>query len=188
MEKNNKRNFFVALCEYASKNNWCWNLYCTTCGHGPFSIALSKIARGLDPDSDNFWTQGRGKQPALEESELYGDFWRNSTPTIEIQNKLASIVADAKLADIKTVARFPDWLGYIGLVINHCPNHGARKIISDAFSPQFIDMLNKNNDLRKYFEDKQFRGELLSINDLSRIEVGKKDLENPPLPLITDIL
>lgn len=188
MTKNTKRNSFVALCEYASQNNWCWNLFCTTCGHGPFSIALSKIARGLHPDSDSFWMNGRGKQPDLNESTEYGDFWRNSNPSIDSQKKLASVVADAKLADIQAVAKFPDWLGYIGLVINHCPSRDARKIISDSFLPQIIVLLNENSDLRKYFQDKKSEDGILSINDLGRIEAGKKDLDNPPLPLITDVL
>lgn len=183
-----ERNPFVALCEYASQNNWCWKLFCTTCGHGPFSIALSKIAHDLHPDSKDFWINDKGKQPFLDESSQYGDFWRNASPSIELQSKLASIVADAKLAEIQAVAKFPDWLGYIGLVINHCSDHASRRIVSDAFLPQFIAMLNENSDLQKYFREKQSRGELLSINDLSRIEAGKKDLENPPLPLITDIL
>ncbi len=46
----NKRNSFTALCEYASKNNWCWKLFCTTCGHGAF-----KGNRGQVPFSRGIW-------------------------------------------------------------------------------------------------------------------------------------
>ncbi|MDD3940441.1 MAG: hypothetical protein PHQ01_02615 [Candidatus Pacebacteria bacterium] len=41
LEKNTRRNPFVALCEYASQNNnWCWKIICTTCGHSVFRVAF----------------------------------------------------------------------------------------------------------------------------------------------------
>ena len=184
--QNNQRNPFVALCGYASRNNWCWKLFCTTCGHGAFKVSFSKIVRGKHPDEDSFWPFGQENHAPLKEVDDYNDFWRDAASANQI--KLATIVAEAKLADIQAVAKFPDWLGYIGLVINHCSNREARKIISDSFLSQFISMYSANKDLKTYFEEKLSKGELLSINDLSRIEAEKVDLENPPSPLITDIL
>ncbi len=187
-QKNIKRNAFVALCDHASRNNWCWNLFCTTCGHGSFSVALSKIAHGLHPDDESFWPHGKENHSLLKESEQYGDFWRNSNPPPTIQGKLASIVADAKISDIQAVAKYPDWLGYIGLVVNHCPNREPRGVISESLLPQFIDMLKNNREICEYLNGKQSRHELLSINDLSRIESRSVDSGNLPLPLIFDVL
>ena len=31
-----KRDTFLALCELASKEDWCWKIPCTTCGSGYF--------------------------------------------------------------------------------------------------------------------------------------------------------
>jgi len=75
-------------------------------------------------------------------------------------------VADAKIADIKSISKFPDWLGYIGLVIRHCPNRDASKIISDSFLPQFITLLEGNSKIVEYLQEKEFLG----ISDLSEIE------------------
>ena len=184
--QNNQRNPFVALCDYATRNNWCWKLFCTTCGHGAFKVAFSKIVQGKHPDDDSFWPHGKSNSDPLREVDSYRDFWGEASA--ENQTKIASVVAEAKISDIQAVAKFPDWLGYIGLVISHCSNREARKIISDSFLPQFISMYAANKDLKTYLEEKLSKGELLSINDLSRIEAGRADLEKPPLPLITDIL
>lgn len=130
---NNKvlRNPFVALCEYASLNNWCWKIFCTTCGHGSFKIAFSKIIRDQHPDDNSFWPHGKNNSSLLKKADEYNDFWTRAN-TIN-QLKLSGIVATAKISDIQAIAKFPDWLGYIGLVINHCPDYEARKIISDNF-------------------------------------------------------
>ena len=166
--KNIQRNPFVALCDYASRNNWCWKIFCTTCGHGSFRVAFSKLIHNQCPDDKSFWPYGAENHSLLKELESFNDFWRDSTK--ENQIKLVSIVAEAKLSDIKDVAKFPDWLGYIGLVISHCPNREAQKIISDSFLSQFITMLSGNEEIVNYLQEKKSKNELLSINDLSRIE------------------
>ena len=186
MSKNTKRNQFTALCEYASANNWCWNLYCTTCGHGAFRVAFSKIISGQHPDDISFWPNGQSNHSLLKELDKYGDFWRGANKVNQI--KLASIVAKSKLMDIQAVAKFPDWLGYIGLVIHHCPSREARKIISESFLPQFVAMLKDNKEIHDYLQNKIIQKQYLSINDLSRIEKKSVNLEKPPQPLIFDIL
>ena len=186
MNKTILRNPFVALCEYASQNNWCWKLFCTTCGHGAFKVAFSKLIQDQHPDNDSFWPHGRSNSDPLKELDNNNDFWRAAS--IANQLKLASIVAGAKISDIQVVAKFPDWLGYIGLVINHCPDRNARKLFSDAFIPQFIEMTKENKELSDYFKKMQSEDGMLSINDLSRIESGKVNLDKPPLPLIFDVL
>lgn len=161
------RNSFVALCEIASQNNWCWNINCTTCGHGAFKVSFSKIIKGQHPDKDLFWPYGKENHSPLKETDDCRDFFRNTS--IGNQMDLASMVAGAKLSDIQAVAKFPDWLGYIGLVVTHCPNHDAQKIISDSFLPQFVDLV-KNKKLSEYLKEKQTKDKYLSIADLDMIE------------------
>jgi len=182
----NKRNSFTALCEYASKNNWCWNLFCNTCGHSTFKVAFSKLIQQQHPDDESFWFNGESNSDLLKEVESNRDFWNKANT--ESQLKLAEIVAGARISEINEIAKFPDWLGYIGLVINHCSDHEARKLISRALIPQFILMTVNNKKLNEYFKKKEMNNGHLSINDLSRIESGKVDLEKPPVPLIFDIL
>lgn len=51
-KKITKRNAFVAVCEYASNMQWCWNAMCTTCGHMDFRRAFSMLAKGMHPDDE----------------------------------------------------------------------------------------------------------------------------------------
>lgn len=165
---NNQRNPLVALCEIASQNNWCWNMYCTTCGHSAFKVSFSKIAQGQHPDDNSFWPHGKDNHAPLKEMDDYRDFFRNTRE--ENQIKLASIVAEAKLSDIQAVAKFPDWLGYIGLVMTHCSSMGASKILSGSFLPQFTKLIASDIELSEYLKEKQKMGGLLSVGDLDKIE------------------
>jgi len=181
------RNPFVALCDNASRYNWCWKIHCTTCGHGILKASFSKLIRELHPDSDEFWPYGKDDEVLNKESERYRDFMRSDRNFLAAQMSLASIVADAKLSDIISVANFPDWLGYIGLVMYHCPSYMARKVISDSLLPQFIDLLKNDKEICDYLIEKLNKNEILDINDLNRIEIKKVNLKNSPRPLIFDI-
>lgn len=165
------RNPFVALCEYASLKDWCWKIHCTTCGHGAFKVAFSKIIHDQHPDDDSFWPHGKSNHALLKEVDKYNDFWMRAD-TIN-QLKLATTVAAAKISDIQAIAKFPDWLGYIGLVINHCSDYEARKIISDKLIPQFIVMTKDNEELCNYLKKKHSENGILNIDDLGWIEHGK---------------
>jgi len=186
VNQNNKRNSFVALCDYASQNNWCWKIICTTCGHSAFKVSFAKIAKGQNPDQESFWLHGKRNHEPLKEMEQYRDFIGGAK--IDAQIKFASIVAEAKLSELQSVAKFPDWLGYIGLVIHHCPDHEARRILSKSFLPQFIEMLKDDKEICDYLKNRLAQQGPISVNDLSRIENKGVDLKNPPMPLIFDIL
>ncbi len=163
-----QRNSFVALCEIASQNNWCWNINCTTCGHNAFKVSFSKLIQGVHPDHTSFWPNGKENNSSLKEMNDYSNFLRNTSE--ENQIKLVSIVVEAKLTDIQVVTKFPDWLGYIGLVMNHCPSKSAYKILSESFLPQFIVLIEDDEVICKYLKEKQSKNEILNISDLSKIE------------------
>lgn len=166
--RDNRRNPFVALCEVASKNRWCWKLFCTTCGHGAFRVSFSRIIRGQHPDDESFWPNGKENASPLKEWAEYDDF--RGPASSESQIALARIVAGAALSDIQAVARFPDWLGYIGLILRHCSEFGAQQIVSGALLPQFTGLVAKNNEAKTYFQAKQKDGRQLEISDLSLVE------------------
>jgi hypothetical protein len=166
----NKRNAFIALCDHASDNNWCWKIFCTTCGHFGFRVAFSKMIRGHHPDEESFWPNGKNNSSLLREIKEYNDF-RDYEPTIENQIKLTSIVAEAEIEDIQKIAHFPDWLGYLGLVIRHCPSLKAQKIISKSLLPQFLEITEKDKELYSYFSEKRDHDGLITTKDLEKIEI-----------------
>ena len=52
--KGGKMNAFEALCKLASDEKWCWNLYCTTCGHMHFKYAFKELAKGKSPENPDW--------------------------------------------------------------------------------------------------------------------------------------
>jgi len=171
-----RRNPFVALCDHASRNNWCWRIHCTTCRHGEFRIAFSKIIHSQHPDDKSFWSHKEKRQIPLREINKYNTFLKDASTTDQM--KLASALMGAKLSDIQAVAKFPDWLGYLGLVIYHCPNRIAQKIISDILLSQFIMLIKNDLVVHDYLLEKQNQQKLLSTEDLSVIEKGLLNYNN----------
>ncbi len=164
------RNPFLALCDSASQNNWCWNINCTTCGHGAFRVSFNKLMTGEEhPDDASFWPFGKGNSEPLQEFKKHPEY-RDYYYTYDNQQKLVEIVVGAKIADIKTLCRFPDWLGYIGLVMAHCPSRRAQMTLSSHFIPQFLTFFEKDNEIKGYLENKQLNNEPLTIADLNKIE------------------
>lgn len=151
------RNAFVALCQKASEDGWCWAINCTSCGHQDFEIGFSKIIHGEHPDTESFF-------PEAEIAKNPGEI------SPEDQLKLVNIVSDAKLSDIQNVSEFPEWLNYIGLVINHCNTSEAHKILSNALLPQFIELVKDDTNLSWYLQGKLNRGKSLAIKDLGKIQ------------------
>ncbi|HPD74189.1 MAG TPA: hypothetical protein PLX95_02785 [bacterium] len=177
MNKNPLRNPFVALCDYASRSSqWCWQISCTTCGHVAFRIAFSKLVMNQHPDDRSFWTVGKedvntdGYEFYMKFKELERDFDVALTTKPEKQIKLASIVAESSLRDIQEVTKFPNWLGYIGLVLYHCRTTGALEILTKSLLSQFLEILPKDSDCYKYLKRKRREGLLLEIKDLEKIE------------------
>jgi hypothetical protein len=154
---NNTRNPFVALCQKASQDGWCWAINCTSCGHQDFEVGFSKIINGEHPDTQSFF-------PEAEIAKNPGEI------SPDDQLKLVKIVAAAKLTDIQEVSEFPDWLNYIGLVIHHCPSVEARKILSDSLLPQFISLVKDDTNLAWYLQGKLNRGKSFAIKDLGKIQ------------------
>ena len=168
-----KRNPFVALCEYASQNNWCWKITCTTCGHSAFRVAFSKLVHGEHPDDDSFWPNGKENHSLLKEIDNYNDFDRRSIDK-DVHLNLAKIVAEAKISDLQKVAKFPDWLGYIGLVIHYCYSDEPSKTLAESLIPQFMELLRDDKNIFEYLDKIQ----LISVYDLEKIENSIAKIKN----------
>lgn len=168
-ENTYQRNAFEALCQVASDNEYCWKLSCTTCGHGDFRVGFAKLIRGFHPDTDVFWTHGKRPSMLYEEKEIYQNFFK-AEADLEDQTALADLVSKSDLKEISLKCKYPDWLGYLGLVLYHCPNPKAVEILSKSLLPQFLEITEKSPDASRHFQYKIEHRELLSLEDLELLE------------------
>lgn len=139
----NPRNAFDALCSIAAKENWCWKINCTTCGHMLFRYGLHELVRGKHPDAPTWIVSQshpvlhRGGQP--KELGALPPRW---TPwPLEEQRQLGRILSGARLLDIRSTCRHPDWLGYLGLGLKYseeAEQEGRR--VTNAWVSQLLPM------------------------------------------------
>ncbi len=157
-----------ALFSLASKEEWCWNLSCTTCGHMHFRYSFQEIIKGVHPDSglwkvkkaDNDWTARLGPMP-----------FHGAVP-IEIEEKLLATIFDL---DLNIVARhyvFPDWLGYIGLFLHYTER--AEQISGKATGflvPQFMKLVGEESPAHVFLSEiLKSSKKRLRVVDLESIE------------------
>lgn len=111
-------NKFEALCRLASKEQWCWKLYCGTCGHTNFRYGFREIARGGVPEGEKWlvYTQVMEGSDSPQRRQL-GQL-PQSYSTDE-RDGILKICLEADILAIARDCRFPDWLGYLGLVLHH---------------------------------------------------------------------
>jgi len=167
------RNEFTALVDFAArKGGFCYKIVCTTCGHSEMRLAFSKIIRGVHPDSDDFMSKDLWDDLRVF-NDFKNDFYtdRLNSNKIESQNKLAKIVAGSKISDLKRLGKFPDWLGYIGLVLFHLRgNDAATKLISRSLLRQFSEDIDEGNYLKSELYREYNNDFDLTLSDLSRLE------------------
>ncbi|MFC1868764.1 hypothetical protein ACFL0H_11615 [Thermodesulfobacteriota bacterium] len=164
-------NQFEALCKLASEQNWCWKLSCTTCGHTHFRYAFQELARGKSPESKQWIIHGRNTQY----SNRLGPLPRNYSD--EQKEKFLQICLYANISSIVRNCKFPDWLGYLGLVLDHMYSRSNTfKAVSSNWASQLMDLVPQDSPayirLAEIVEDE---GELLNIKDL---EICETDLKN----------
>ncbi len=137
------RNSFEDLCVLASKEQWCWNIMCTTCGHMHFRYAFRELAKGVYPDNSD-WIISKDR-PGL--GRLLGEL--PISLEIEEQEKLGSILGKASLKRIAAACIFPDWLGYLGLGLAYTESSmKAGEVITKSWVPQFQGMVQSNENAR----------------------------------------
>lgn len=156
-------NQFEQLCKLASSENWCWKLSCSTCGHMHFRYAFAELANGkspTDPDwpihSENSEFRTLGQYP-----------YRFSKAQIQA---ILKICHDADLLAIAQKCRFPDWLGYLGLILNHSEGNSDYQQLSATWSAQLADVVTSETPIHATLLNiANGKGEL-SIADLEMIE------------------
>lgn len=112
-------NAFEALCLKASEEKWCWNLACTTCGHIHFRYSFKLLAEGLHPSARGW---------PVRSSRTSYKAQLGPHPRDYTENERLALIRICRQTDIVMLSkrcRFPDWLGYLGLVINYCKSEGS---------------------------------------------------------------
>ena len=159
-------NPFESLCQLATKERWCWNIYCTTCGHLHFKYAFRELGKGKSPEEVGWIV--RASQTKYEKQ--LGEIPRIYSDTEKIQ--IVTICKEADLKLIRTKCTFPDWLGYLGLVLYHFQSQDQLfRTLSVNWAKQFLDMLPSNDSAYLQLSEIPKNDKmLLSVNDLSNIE------------------
>ena len=100
----NYNNSFERLVTAACEQNFCWNLFCTTCGCMEIRNGLELIGEGLLPEVIS--------RDALINTSVTGGM----QAALERDNQLAQELAAANLATLSSLP-MPDWLGCLGLAL-----------------------------------------------------------------------
>lgn len=158
-------NPFEALAILASEEQWCWKLRCTTCGHMHFRYAFRELARGKSP-KDKDWIIT--KQKTRYQDEL-GPLPRRYLP--REKERFLDVCSKASLTAISDVCSFPDWLGYLGLVLHHMrSSNPAYKALSINWAKQLLVKVVPGSNIGVKLQLIAEGEGLLSLNDLEAVE------------------
>lgn len=97
-----ERDPFLALCDLASRENWCWKMWCSTCGHMYFRFSFQELVDGKHPDSAS-WLVRQENHQALR---VIGPLPSLGGWPMEKQRALAKILTQADVAAIHRACRF----------------------------------------------------------------------------------
>jgi hypothetical protein len=163
-----RRNAFEALCALASRESWCWRLGCTTCGCMHFRYGLMEMARGGHPDSPNWITRSRVRSTRL--SERLGEMPGIPMPA-NVQKQVIAIASQSNLAKISSVSKFPDWLGYLGVILHFCSDaEAASRALTASWVTQLCRLLPAESQLEHRLTNLTEAGRVLSLADLESVE------------------
>ncbi len=167
-------NKFEALCRLASKEQWCWKLNCTTCGHMYFRYGFREIAKGRVPEGEDWlvYTQVTAGSDSPQREQLGRLPYSYSS---EEKDRVLKICLEADILAIARDCRFPDWLGYLGLVLHHMKTD-ARIYgeVSAKWARQLKALVGKRSWIYSRLEEIAAGDRLpLNIQDLEQVESAR---------------
>ena len=158
-------NAFDEVCQLAHQENWCWNLFCTTCGHMHFRYALYEMAKGKTPSRINWivFTQNRRLDQEIEKFP-----WNYSESE---KSFLHGICINSDIEMISSACSFPDWLGYLGIVLYHTNSQSQSfQELSKTWSLKLAKMTSPDSQIRDKLIDLANGNGLLNIRHLENCE------------------
>ena len=158
-------NAFDQLCELASNEKWCWNLFCTTCGHMHFRYAFAELAAGKSPSDANWLIHSK----STHFSKRLGPLPKSYSEDQKAQ--ILSICLDSDIEYIAQHCQFPDWLGYLGLILEHMvSDSNLYQEVSQKWASQLQEFVNQDSDIYSHLQQIIDNNGVLSINVLQNIE------------------
>jgi hypothetical protein len=166
-------NEFEVLCKLASDENWCWKLTCTTCGHSCFRYGFSELARGKSPDDGDWIVYERiiaNSNRLAPYKERLGPVPTRFSPTQKY--RILRICLYADILSIAEYCKFPDWLGYLGLVLTHMQcNSETYKSVSSKWASQLKELTPEHSQIYSRLNEMVENNDiLLNIKDLEACE------------------
>ncbi len=159
-------NQFEELSNLASGENWCWSLFCTTCGHLHFRYAFVELAVGKSPIDSDWVIHGANTRY----SKSLGPLPRHYTE--EQKNMVNNICRNANLVSIAETCKFPDWLGYLGLILEHMYSGSeSYKKLSESWVSQLSSLVSEDSTIRTRLAELAKGNGLLNIKDLEACEL-----------------
>lgn len=166
-------NLFEKLCLYVSDNPWCWNLSCTTCGRQSFTRAFKLMAYGVDPVSEE------GLRAIHSSTVSYGGALRPAPARSFSELEKVAVISHCVESEISRIAercKFPDWLGYMGLILYYMRSESD---IYHALSQRWAKLLTPlvESDSRAHellIKVSKERGRLLEWTDLELCEASMR--------------
>jgi len=147
------RNRFETLCELAQREEWCWNLSCTTCGHGVFRWALKALVGGFDPTTSEWpvhWSSGVTFEKL---QRVNGPMPSRAGFPIAKQRAIQSAIKGCDLDRIARTVRFPQWLGYIGVFLAYSEDAECEnREITSWLVPQLLRLVRANSEASSILE------------------------------------
>lgn len=158
-------NSFEELCKLASRENWCWKLFCTTCGHMHFRYAFAELASGKSPNKSDWVIHNTNSNYSDSLSRLPRFF------TDEQKQEIIAFCYTASLSSIAKACKFPDWLGYLGLVLEHMylDKEQYRKL-SETWASQLSELVHHGSTAQHRLAEIMNSRTLLTIKDLELCE------------------
>ena len=140
----NNINAFDALCELASAESWCWNFPCSTCANMEFRYGFLELAKEKHP-YDEDWTITKD-----DIGSVYAFPYRYPFEyPLKEREAILQICLESNLAIINRTCRFPEWLGYLGLVLRYMDSwkepSGLYGKLSKYWANQLQEMVPKSS-------------------------------------------
>ena len=145
-------NSFQEICDVATKEQWCWNIYCW-CGHSDFAKSLAWLVR-----SKVFLVS------AMMDKNYRNEIFSNCRT---LQDKVKNIDIEYFATNYKS----PRFLGYLGLCLHYTKKvEEMNRILTESWTPQLIRIIEKD-DWKKYLQKILDDERILTLKDLENIEM-----------------
>jgi len=110
---------FESLSLLATREQWCWNLACTTCGHMVFRWGLKALVRGLDPAAADWPVHWGAGQTSTRLAASNGPLPPCGGWPLAEQRAIQDTVRGCSVERLAQEGKFPDWLGHIGVLLRY---------------------------------------------------------------------